>query len=410
MIDLKIAWRNLMRNRLRSLITLAGVSLSLALVQTYHNFTQGVYGYMVETGVRSGSGHIAIYKKNFLDDRDAALSFSAAGLMDVISRIKGVEKVLPRLYFSGLAQSSRENRNIQIMGVDLEKERAVNPFLSKLPQDMFSKSWQKQDALVGSELLQVLKIRLGQKFVITLQTGQKEIVSELFRVGGVIHTGIREIDASLVMLPWHRAVAMVGVPGNIHEIAVVLSDADMAPHAFPQIAGLLAKRPELEAITWEKAMPNLFNALSWDYVGGKILSYIVLLIVTIGVVNTLLMSVMERFHEFGMLRAMGTSPGRLCRMIMLEAFLLGTISMVAGTFVCSLATGYLVKYGFDLRLFIPENLEFGGVLFSSLLYARWDFLWMVQSGFYILALCLIASLYPAVKASRVTPVEALGHV
>jgi ABC-type lipoprotein release transport system permease subunit len=409
MLDLKLAWRNLMRNRVRSIVTLVAVSLSLALVQTYHNFTQGVYAHMVETGVRSGTGHTAIYKKHYLDNHDAAICFEPKELMTALSGIQGVDAVLPRLYFSGLAQSSRESRNIQIMGVDLAKERTVNPYLRKLPEDIFTSSWKTREVLVGKGLLQELKIGVGRKMVITMQTRGGELVSELFTVGGVLQTGIREIDDALVILESHRAASMAGVPAHVHEIAVVLEDAGMSRKIYPRIEKRLSHRPDLEAVTWEKAMPNLFNALRWDYVSVKVLSYVVLLIVTIGVVNTLLMSVTERFREFGMLRAIGTSPVRLCRMILLEALLLGAISMAVGTAVSSLATGYLAHYGFDLRRFIPANLEFGGVVFSALLYARWDFLWMTQSGIYIVALCLMASLYPALKAARATPVEALGN-
>ncbi len=410
MADLKLAWRNLVRYRMRFIITLTGVSLSLALVQTYHNFTQGVYSYMVETGVRSGTGHMAIYKKHYLENHDESMTFNPEGLISGILKIKGVSEVMPRLYYSGLGQSSRESRNIFIMGIDMEKEKEINPFLKKLPENTITESWKNRDALVGKGLLEELKIGIGRKFVVTIQSQDGGLVTELFRVGGVIDTGIREMDSSIVMINSSQASEMAGVPDDIHEIAVVLEDAAMAPEVFPCIEKLLEESPGLEAATWEKAMPNLFNALRWDYVSVKVLSYVVLLIVTIGVVNTLLMSVTERYHEFGMLRGIGTSPFRLCRMIMLEALILGILAMAAGTAVCSIATGYLAEYGFDLRLFIPENLEFGGVIFSSLLYAEWDFIWMAESGAYIVFLCLAASLYPAFKAARVTPVEAMRHV
>jgi ABC-type lipoprotein release transport system permease subunit len=409
-MDLKIAWRNLMRHRLRTLITLVGVSLSLTLVQTYHNFTQGVYSYMVQTGVRSGAGHLAIYHDHYLDRRHGSLCFFSGSLLDEIATLRGVQEILPRIYLSGLAQSSRENRNVQMIGVDMEKERKINPFLQKIETNIFATPWKKRDALVGSKLLRELKITIGSKFVVTVQNRQGELASELLRVRGVIRTGIKETDNSLVMVDRFQAGKMAGIPNEIHEAAIVLETADLAKKVLPEITRLLSTRPELETVSWEKAMPNLFNALRWDYVSVKFLSFIVLLIVTIGVINTLLMSVMERFHEFGMLRAIGTSPGRLGKMILLEALILGLVSMTLGTFFCILSTGYLVKYGFDLRLFIPDTLEFGGVIFSSILYARWDVAWMAQSAVYILFLCLIASLYPALKASRVTPMEAMRHL
>lgn len=409
MVDLKLALRNLLRHPVRTLISFMGVSLSLALVQTYQNFTQGAYAHMVETGVRSGSGHITVYRCHFLDDRDAALSFDPGHLERDVPKIKGVAEVMGRLYFSGLAQSSRENRNIMIMGTNLQTERAVNPFLRKLPRTLFNGPWNAGDALVGSELVADLKIGLGRTFVITMQTAADDLVSELFTVKGIVHTGIREIDSTMVMLDRHSAAAMAGVEGQLHELAVVLEDREKDRDVYLKLKNMIAPREDLEVVSWERAMPNLFNALRWDYVEGKLLSYVVLLIVTIGVVNTLLMSVMERFNEFGMLRAIGTSPYRLGRMILFEALGLGLASMGAGTAICALATWYLSVYGLDLRLFLPDNLAFGGVIFSALIFARWDLVWMARSGAYIVVLCVLASLYPAIKASRVTPLAAMGH-
>lgn len=410
MLSVKLAWRNLLRYRLRTFITLMGVSLSLMLVQTYHNFTTGVYSYMIETGVRSGSGHIVIHRDNYLESHNSGLFFSAPGLPDKVAHIDGVQEVLGRIHLPGLAQSSRDNRNIHLVGVDMAKEMVTNPYLKDLPHEMFTKPWKSSEALIGSGLMRELKIDIGRKFVVTAQDQHGDLVSELFRVRGIIKTGIRDIDRSLVVVSRQKAAAMLGVPDAVHEIAVVLEDAGLAETVYPVVERLLVDKPGLKTFSWEKAMPNLYNAIRWDYVSVKFLSLIVLVIVTIGVVNTLLMSVMERINEFGMLKAIGTSPRRLQLMIVGEALLLGELAVVLGTVLGAIATSYLVHYGFDLRLFIPENLEFGGVLFSALLYARWDVVWMIESGLYMLLLCVIASIYPAMKASKVTPVEALRHV
>lgn len=410
MLSVKLAWRNLLRYRLRTFITLMAVSLGLMLVQTYHNFTTGVYSYMIETGVRSGSGHLVLCRDNYLASHHSGLFFSSRGLPEKVARIDGVQEVLARTHLPGLAQSSRDNRNIHLVGVDVAKEMATNPYLKDVPHELSTKPWKSSEALIGSGLMRELKIDIGRKFVVTVQGQHGELVSELFRVRDVINTGIRDIDRSLVMVSRQKAASMVGAPDAVHEIAVVLEDAGLAETVYPAVERLLAARPGLKVFSWEEAMPNLYNAIRWDYVTINFLSMIVLVIVTIGVVNTLLMSVMERINELGVLRAIGTSPGRLQRMIVGEALLLGCLAVVLGTALGAIATGYLVHYGFDLRLFIPENLEFGGVLFSALLYARWDVGWMIESSVYMLLLCVIASIYPAIKASKVTPVEALRHL
>ena len=135
----------------------------------------------------------------------------------------------------------------------------------------------------------------------------------------------------------------------------------------------------------------------------------ILLMVAIGVVNTLLMSVMERMREFSVILALGSKPMTLRGMILLEALALGLLAAALGTLLGSLATWYLVSVGIDLADFVPETLEFGGVVFDPVMRADWDPLWMFRIVLYVIGLTLLAALYPAVKAGRITPVEGMRH-
>jgi ABC-type lipoprotein release transport system permease subunit len=218
-----------------------------------------------------------------------------------------------------------------------------------------------------------------------------------------------EIDGSLLMVGRERAARLAGMPGEIHELAIILATADDEARVYAELAGLTAAVPGVAAVSWETAMPNLANAIKLDYASQKFLFAIILLIVTIGVVNTLLMSVMERLREFGVVLALGSSPARLRRLVLIEALLLGSVAAVAGCLLGSLATWYLVVVGIDLQSFIPETLEFGGVVFDPVLRATWDLPWMGKIALYVVGLTLLAALYPAVKAGRVTPAEAMRH-
>ena len=406
----RLAWRNLWRNRRRTLITLAAISLSMMLVQAFHNLSYGVYARMIDSGVRAGAGHLAVYRGDYVESRDEKLAFHPLELTAEIAAIPGVEAVLPRLYLPGLAQSSRESRGILLTGVDPAAEYRVNPFLKLLPPEKMLRDADGRDAVVGARLLRELKIEEGSKFVITVQNRDGELVNELFRVQGVVETGIRELDGSLILVGRERAAAIGGIPGEAHELAVILRRAADEAAIFPAVAALVQGRPELNAIGWEKSMPNLANSIKLDYASQKFIFVIILLIVTIGVVNTLLMSVMERLREFGVILALGATPRQLQRLVLTEALLLGIAAMVLGTFLGCLATWYLVEVGIDLRPFFEETLEFGGVVFEPVLRAAWDIPWMARIALYVVALSLLASLYPAVKAGRTRPAEAMRHV
>ncbi|HKL48580.1 MAG TPA: FtsX-like permease family protein [Desulfuromonadales bacterium] len=405
----RLAWKNLWRSRRRTLITLAAIGLSVMLVQAFHNLAFGTYARMIDSGVRAGSGHIAIYHEGYVESRDETLSFEPQGLVETVRDLPKVEEALPRLYLPGLAQSSRESRGIMLTGVHPEAERRVNPFIKDLPEDEMVRDLEGRDAVIGQRLLDELKIRQGGKFVITVQSRSGELVSELFRVRGVVETGIKDIDRSLVMVGLDRAAAMNGRPGEISELAVILDEPEADRSVHPLLEKLTADRPHLDVLSWEKAMPNLANAIKLDYASQKVIFAIIVLIVTIGVVNTLLMSVMERFHEFGVILALGASPGKLRRMVLAEALLLGLVAMVFGCVLGTLGTWYLAEVGIDLRTFISEDLEFGGVVFEPVLKAGWDVVWMVQIALYVVFLSVLASLYPAVKAGRIVPAEAMRH-
>ncbi|PLX74375.1 MAG: ABC transporter permease [Desulfuromonas sp.] len=409
METITLAWRNIWRSRRRTIITLIAISFSLMLVQGFHNLAFGVYAQMIDSGVRSGSGHIAVYRGDYATSRDDRLSWELAGLKEKVTTLDGVRAALPRVYLLGLAQSSRESRGILLTGIDPVAENDINPLLKKIDAPELIRSLNGRDALVGNRLLTELKLKIGNKFVVTAQGPGKELVSELFRIRGVVKSGIREVDNSLVMVGRERAARLIGGPDSVHELAVILEHPDLEDKLTGEITSLLGNRENLSAVSWEVAMANLANAIKLDYASQKFIFLIIVLIVTIGVVNTLLMSVMERIREFGVILAVGATPGRLRRMVITEAFLIGVISMLLGNLLGILLTWYLADVGIDLRRFVPETMEFGGVVFDPVMRAAWDFSYMIKMSLYVLVLSVIASLYPAAKAARILPAEAMRH-
>ena len=405
----KLAWKNIWRNRRRTIITLTAIAFSIMLVQAVHNLSYGVYAGMVDSGVRAGSGHIAVYRNNYLESRDEILHFRDGSLVDDIALIDGVEQVLPRLYIPALAQSSRESRGVLLIGVDPDRERQINPFLKTLPADGMIRSADSRDAVVGSRLLNELQIRPGQKFVVTAQHEDGTLHSELLRVRGVVSSGMKDIDSSLILVGRGRAALVTGNSGSVHELAVILADARLEQTIHRQIAAKLPVDQNILAVSWETAMPNLANAIKLDYASQKFIFIIILLIVTIGVINTLLMSVMERMREFGVILAIGSKPMTLRTLIMLEAVIMGLLAAAIGTLLGSLATWYLVAVGIDLAELVPDTLEFGGVVFDPVMRASWDPAWMIRIAVYVVCLTLAAATYPAIKAGRTTPVEGMRH-
>ena len=406
---LSLAWKNLWRNRRRTLITLLAISLALMLTQTLHNLAMGSYTQMIENGVRSGSGHFTVYHHGYRQDHDEKLAFSSGSLIATLTDTAPIECVLPRIHLGGLAQSSHDSRAVAIMGIDMAAEAAVNPALKNLPAEQWLRKEQPRDALLGRRLLDELKIHIGQKLVLTVQNRNGDLVSELLRVRGIIDSRIKQIDSSLVMIGLNKAAMITERQGQIHELALVLNNTEAMPQLLNTISPLFNDNSELELVPWQVAMPNLADAIRLDYASQNVMLLIIMLIITIGIVNTLLMSVMERIHEFGIMLATGMSPFKLWQLVVCEAAMLGTTAALFGSVLGSLTTWYLVEVGIDLRDFISENMEFGGVVFDPILRATWSSAWMLESALYIVLLSIVAALYPAFKAARLAPVDAMRH-
>jgi ABC-type lipoprotein release transport system permease subunit len=292
--------------------------------------------------------------------------------------------------------------------VDGELEAPINPlFKHVVAGKPLAEYRSPRRALVGAALAQELDLEVGRKFVCMVQGADGELRSELLRVGGLVRSGIEDLDKSLVMVRLGFAQKMAQREGQVHELAVFLRSHDEVRRVEPTIERLIAGRRDIEAVGWDVAMPNLADAIKMDYSGLRVIVLILYFIVAIGIVNTLLMSVMERTRQFGVLKALGARPRRIVQMVVAEATVMGLLSAVAGTVLSLPATWALVEWGLDLRAFMSNEFEFGGVAFSLEMHAVWAVEQMVGLAVAIVVLFVVGSLYPAVRAGRVVPVDSL---
>jgi ABC-type lipoprotein release transport system permease subunit len=261
---IKLAWRNLWRIRRRTLLTLAAGGLGLMFTQGYTNLAAGVYGKMVDDGVRAGSGHAALYAPGYLPHREPARTFPLSDLVRHAGALPAVTHVLPRLYLPGLAQSARGSRSVVLVGVHPEAERAVNPFARALRDGRFIEDRGGREAVVGHELAGALKLRIGSKLVVMTQDAGGPIVSELLRVVGIVSTGIKEADGATVFMGLDTAGLLFGRPGAVHEVAVVLDSADSVPPVLRSLSSLAGSGSDWQAVSWEEAMPDLSSHIRTD--------------------------------------------------------------------------------------------------------------------------------------------------
>ncbi len=408
MLWIKMGWRNLWRNRRRSLIELISIAGSIFLAVFVNNLSVGSYDKMVDDGVLMGSGHIGLYRTNYLELRKTELTMEAKPLVSALEKETSVQAVYPRLHVPGLVRSSRDSRTSLVVGLDINREKNSNPILEgdKIVEGTLPSQDDSKEALMGEVLARELGLKVGNKFVIMVQGAQGEIVSSLFRVSGLIRTNAQMIDAEMVIVPRSVLGEVIGRKDSAHEIAVILHNHRLIKKAFPGISAIARTRDDVEAFRWEKAMPGMFNAIRMDHIGFQIIVVFMYLIVGIGTINTLLMSVMERIREFGVIRAIGLNKNGIRKIVLSEAFVLAVTGVIIGT-VLALAAGlYTAKHGIDYS-FAMKDQGIANTLIDPIMYSGWDWISTAVLGGGMILLALAASLYPAHYILKTSPSEAM---
>ena len=240
--------------------------------------------------------------------------------------------------------------------------------------------------------------------------GKEEVASRLFRVRGLVRTGAAQADGFLAITTVAGAQDFLGQPGAASQISLHLKDPDATDAALASVKQALSGRQGLEILDWKEAVDDLYEFTQVDRATNNKIMVIIGLIGALVILNIILMSVMERMREFGVMLAIGMTPGQLRRLILTEGLLLGLVSSLLGLVGGSLITLYLVNYGIDYSEMMGDTMEMSGVAISTHLYGAWDTGHMAASTIIAVFLSVAATIYPAWKAGKLQPVEAMRHV
>lgn len=402
---LKLAVRNLRRNFRRSLITSVSIALGLALLIVSISLQDGAYRDMIDAGVDLYAGHVVVQGEGYQEERDPQIVVpSTAEVERVAQRLVPGATVLERVFVDGLLTSPRGSTGVSVIGVSPEEERATGDLDERLVRGHYLGD-DPTDIVIGATLADTLDVDVDEKLVLMHQSGG-DIESQLFRVRGVFRTGSDELDGFLALVPLEAAQEITGIGEEVSQVAVYLPDIDDTEEVTARLRQALAARP-VEVLPWMEALPQLYEYVLIDEAGGYIFLGIIALIVAIGILNTMLMSVLERMRELGMMLALGMSPTKLLGMVLLEAALLGTLAALFGLAVGGAASWAFAVYGLDYSALFGDALEVAGVVIDPKIYADISLpKWGLFTGLAI-ATAVLAGLYPAIKAARLTPLEAM---
>jgi ABC-type lipoprotein release transport system permease subunit len=402
MIILKMAWRNIRRNIRRTF------GLSVLLFQ--QSFVKGFQGRLVENSVRHHTGHIQIHKQGYQKQKKVELMIEeheAVGIDGVLQGMDGVEAYSMRVNFRGLISSAENSGGVQVYGIEPEREKNVTVISQKVNKGEYLSTGDIGSALVGATLAEDLAVGLGDKVVLMTQAVDGSLSAELFRVRGIFESGSPQFDEAVIYVTIGAAQGLLEMGGGVTEFAVLAEDRAAVEPAFAE----LSARPEtrgLEVLSWKEISPHLVQMIELENSGLFIVLAIIFTIVAIGVINTMLMSVMDRIKEFGVMLSLGTRPRHIVTLIIIEAFYLGILGLVFGLTFGFSVVYYFSVHGIDLSSFSDAMSSF--IPGEAVIYTTFSPKYTVISSIAVMVTAIVASLYPAFKAARLKPVEALRYI
>lgn len=408
----QLAYRNLLRHKRRTFITCLSVAFGVLLSVTFTGSGDYSYTNLINTSTTMGFGHLTVEPQGYNDTPSLSMRVRQAdAIADQVKGMPNVQAAHVRIMGQAMFAAGAKSVGGMFLAIDPHKENIEhNFFLKAINQGALFTETDGRGVVIGSRMAEKLNLRLGKKLIYTMTDKDGEIISEIGRVKGIFSTGDDTIDSTIVLLPIDRVRAALRYDNNAASlIAVFISDQRDAGH-MQQLINRKLQKPELEVLTWEQTQADLAGLIAIDRAGNYLMQFLVGLLIAAGIVNTMLMSVLERTREFGMMMAVGMSPRQVVRMILIESFWIGIVGLILGIIITAPWYFYMSRYGLDLSVLIGGDYNAGGVLVDPVLKLRL----FKESALAILAsvffLAIAAGLYPAWKAGRIPPVASLKNL
>jgi putative ABC transport system permease protein len=397
-----ISWRNLWRSKRRSLIMICAIMLGLWGGLFAVGIFTGMYDTIVSSSIDRNLGHLQVHAKGFRQQHLVSMAIpDADSAKRIIARGGGVKGISCRTIIDGMGSSPTTAEGVRINGIVPDAERQTTAIADHVVEGTFFGGEERLPIVIGRKLAERLSLRLRGKIVLSFQRPDGKITYGAFRIVGLFDTESTMFDGTNVFVLQDDLDGLLG-SRLVHEIAVRLTTNDSLLSAQSRIARSL---PDLDVETWKELAPELKLSAESADVTNAIFLGIILLALLFGVTNTMLMSVMDRVREFGVLMAVGMKRRRIFLMIILETLFLSIIGSVAGIFLGSVTVLLVGRVGIDLA-WVSEGLSLYGI--STMLYPVVHPSVYPTLGCMVIAAAMVAALYPALKATRLNPATALA--
>lgn len=410
----RIAIRNLGRNRKRTLLAAGALAFGFAAAVTMVALSDGMSAELVASGTRSLAGQIRIHARNYLPARHTWATIGGATGVDLERVLDEAESgpdaavAAPRVYGGGLISVGDRTVAGLLLGIDPQREPRVSAFLGAMTTGGVPRAG-THDIVLGDETARRLHASVGDTVVLVAPAADGSLGNDLYEVHGVYHTGLDALDAGVGVLPIDALQSLLALtPGRVHEIALAIRD----PWQAAPLANAMAARPAIVALDaavepWTEFRPELASYASLARATNGFFIAVVFLMAIFGVTNTLLMSTFERRREFAVEQALGVGAWTLARTVVYEGIVLGTVSLVAGAAIATPILWWWHVSPLDLSRFLGD-MTLSGALMRPVFRADPSWGAPLVAATALLVTSVLAALYPAWRATRVPPADALG--
>jgi ABC-type lipoprotein release transport system permease subunit len=397
-----LSWKNVWRNKVRSTVVIIAVTLGVFAGIFIMAFTNGMVEARIKTIINTEISHIQIHKPGFQENNDFSLRIeNADSLLRLIQKTRDVAAVSKRLVVSSLAASAETNTGVKISGIIPEEEKRITDIHTRITEGKYFEGIDRNPIVIGQKLAEKLKVSLNKKIIITLRDVNMNITGGAFRIAGIYKTDNDLFDEANVFVRYSDLARLTGLKGTeAHEIAILLDNNKSTGSVKKE---LQHKFPNLLVQDWMEISPEAGYLVSAMDQYMAVFIIIIMLALCFGIINTMLMVVLERVHELGMLMAVGMSKLRVFTMIMLETVYLSLTGGFLGIILGSLICKHLERVGLDLYFWKDVYSSFG---YSSFIYPVVNFKLIVFTGVMVILMGIISAIYPAVKALKLNPAEA----
>lgn len=398
----KIAWRNILRNKRRSLILIVSVMIGVIAILLSDSFSIGMMRQMLINQIGADAGYIQIHKKGYQTDPALKNSIvNATAVRSALTRDTSSCNISERLRTFGLVSSAYNSSGVSIIGIVPREEKMVTTIHQYIVSGNYL-SGKPGEIIISTATAEKLRVGLGDKVVIMASRLGGSVGSEACRIVGLFETFDSDFDQTHIYIPLHTAQQMLGAPDRISEFVVNPIDAKRTEAVAAELESHLPSG--FEVLTYEQMLPILVMQLQlYDQI-IYIFYAIISIALIFGIINTMLMAVMERTHEFGVDMAIGMANRKIFTMILTEAFYLGIIGTAAGLAVSIAIFIPLSHSGWNLAMF-SESLKSVGI--GTTIYPVLTLSSLINTIVIIPLSAIVGSVYPAIRAVKLLPVEAM---